>query len=113
MLPVASKGADEETLAASWFAILHTRIGAARVFNLKEIAMFKIEHDVRLPSPTGGTGRPLTYPWVDMEVGDSIKIDAESGYKRAASAAQAYGKRHDMKFASRKNGDGARIWRMA
>ena len=47
------------------------------------------------------------YPWKDMEVGDSIKVDI---YEKAKvmSSAHAFGIRRDIKFISRHD----RIWRV-
>lgn len=62
--------------------------------------MITIEKDVPLPAK---------YPFAAMEVGDSFTTNNHT----AVAAASSYGRRNGMKFASRKNGSGYRIWRVA
>lgn len=68
---------------------------------------FKIEKGVPVQKPDPG-GAPRLYPFAEMEVGDSFV-----GPKKAAGATSGASKRFSMKFISRKEGDGVRIWRIA
>ncbi len=71
--------------------------------------MFKIEKDI----PVAPIERDTSlYPWRNMEVGDSIIIERPEHQFTARSAASAYGKKHKMKFVSRKLPEGMRIWRV-
>lgn len=55
--------------------------------------------------------RTRVYPFSDMEVGDSFKLDDRK--KSVECAASYYGRRNGKKFACRKDGDGVRVWRIA
>lgn len=73
---------------------------------------YKIEKNKGMPRPRGHT-RPLKYPWNEMDVGDSILIESQDKYKRDAArlAAYSYGKRKNMRFETRWEENGLRIWR--
>ena len=67
---------------------------------------FKIESDVPIPSVG------YIYPFAEMGVGDSFKIE-EKDVHRIRAAATQFAKRNDAKFTTRKNGtDGYRCWRI-
>ena len=68
---------------------------------------FKIEKGVPVPPRNGGRGAPEKYPFSSMEVGDSFLAP-----EKAQSSTQSAGKRLGMKFTSRKEADGVRIWRV-
>ena len=68
--------------------------------------MFKIEKG--LPAPN--TPANVRYPFGQMEVGDSFYC---SEPKAVRGSAIAFGKRNAMRFASRREGGGVRIWRVA
>jgi len=77
---------------------------------------FTVESNVPLPPPSGndrkgGTGRPATkYPFGEMKVGDSfVTIEGD----KARTAAAQYGKTNGMRFITRKERGGIRIWRAA
>lgn len=71
---------------------------------------FKIEKYVPVPAPR----RYSRYPFGDMEVGDSIVVNASKADSyRAANSAYNYGRAHGKKFAARHDGSGLRIWRTA
>jgi hypothetical protein len=78
---------------------------------MTEKAEFKIENGVPLPPET--RGRPVVYDWGKMKVGNSvlIKTDSEAKIASARTAASAYGRRHKMRFTSRRVSKGIRIWR--
>jgi len=69
---------------------------------------YVVEHNVPFPD----TYRRRTYPFSDMQVGDSFRTDSEDR-NRVTSAASYYGKRNGMKFSVRaeQNG-GVRIFRI-
>lgn len=69
--------------------------------------MFTIEKGVRVPPKCAG--RPCIYPWEKMKVGDSFFIKMEQ--KSISGAATGYGSRHHMRFVTRKEKSGTRIWR--
>ena len=64
-----------------------------------------------IETPTG-RGRPRIYPFGDMSVGDSILIGPELNAAGARGAAKSYGYKHGQKFATKKEGDSMRIWRI-
>lgn len=69
--------------------------------------IFKIEKGVPIPSRTAPK-----YPFMQMEVGDSVLITGER--KGSVTGAAFYvGKTHGMKFTSRSVGGGVRVWRIA
>ena len=82
---------------------------------------FVIEKGIALPAAKGG---PLgkgknKYPWKEMEVGDSFYTPAPEGRTLAkyrptiSGCASLAAKRLGMKFATRRDGDGLRVWRVA
>jgi hypothetical protein len=68
----------------------------------------KIETDVPVPMST----RSRKYPFLDMQVGESIWFD-EQVNGRAYRSALSTGTRHNLKFVARKEDSGIRIWRSA
>lgn len=72
--------------------------------------MVEIEKNVPMPKETN-TGVPK-YPFARMELGDSIFTE-KTGSRLVRSAAYSFGKYHGWRFASRKEGEGLRIWRIA
>ena len=66
----------------------------------------KIETDVPVPVST----RSRKYPFLDMQVGESIWFD-EQVNGRAYRSALSTGTRHNLKFVARKEDSGIRIWR--
>jgi len=66
----------------------------------------KIETDVPVPMST----RSRKYPFLDMQVGESIWFD-EQVNGRAYRSALSTGTRHNLKFVARKEDSGIRIWR--
>ena len=67
----------------------------------------KIEKGIPLPAH-GNT----KYPFADMVVGDSFLMSIET-HQKLRVAANAYGKRHAMKFSVRVVESGVRCWRVA
>ena len=73
--------------------------------------MFKIDKKIPLPS----LRKPTThYPFAKMKVGDSFFVPVKKPVdaSRARCAAIQYGKRNNIKFATRKVTGGIRIWRV-
>lgn len=67
--------------------------------------------DKNIPMPQKGRGRPATYPWGDMKVGDSVQTNCKAGAAAAKSWAIRNGSR--AKFAQRISENGkARVWRI-
>jgi hypothetical protein len=65
----------------------------------------KIEKNVPLP---------VTYPFAKMDVGDSFAVPPDVHRTTVSIAALRYGRKHDMKFSTRKTPDGTiRCWRIA
>ena len=70
---------------------------------------YKIKKGVKMP--VSRRGGPLKYPWPSMKVGDSFFCNSKRQVV-ISRAAILYGKRHNMKFATRKEKDGVRVWRI-
>ena len=69
---------------------------------------FTIEKNIPTPHKVGNA----KYPFPDMEIGDSFSV-ARDMELRIRAASRLWGKHHDAKFITRKNGDGFRVWRTA
>jgi len=94
--------------------------------------MFKIDKDVELREtyedcPVHENGRKVNeyrygkasrgkpvYPFLEMDVGDSIFFEDEPRGSRSnpAVSSRIHGARHGKKFSSRKEGNGVRVWRI-
>jgi len=74
--------------------------------------MMKIEKSIPIPAKSKA-GRPSIYPFGKMEIEDSLFFDGQDTQGRAALAARAYARNHDVKFIARTEGTGVRIWRTA
>ena len=74
---------------------------------------FPIEKDIPLPT----TGRRVKYPFKDMEVGDSFFVPPEGHFggeplrKRINQNAYQNGRKIGMKFITRVEKRGVRVWR--
>ena len=69
---------------------------------------FTIAKNVPLPD-----ANRAKYPFREMEVGDSFYVPGKRKYLSATAAAVGFAKVNAWcKFASRKEGDGGRIWRV-
>lgn len=67
----------------------------------------KIEKNVPLT-----VAKYVSYPFKDMDVGDSFKVDSIESLGKARAAASHYGCRNGKKFITRKSEDGGRVWRI-
>lgn len=79
------------------------------------MSQFTIDKGVPLPPhrPSGGMGRLPTYPWHQMEVGDSFFVPG-GVLKKLATAASATARRHPpLRFSLRTVDGGVRVWRIA
>ena len=78
--------------------------------------VFEIESGVDMPNSPAKRGRPMAYPWPDMQVGESVLADGEAaspGKCKAYNSAQSWGRNNGARFAGRYVGDGkVRIWRV-
>lgn len=78
--------------------------------------MIAIDKDVPLPERSrGAQGRPVKYPFAQMEVGDSFAVVGK-GVKTIYSTARRYGKGAGTKYTVRRSIDDfgepvARVWR--
>lgn len=77
---------------------------------MKKSAMFKIEKSEPIPQ----VKMRSSWPFGDMEVGDSFLIPEGSPEQRTvASAASYYGTRNGKKFSQRLTEEGTRVWRVS
>ena len=65
-----------------------------------------------VPMPATRQGRRTRYPFGKMEIGDSILVESVPR-KAIQSAASYFGRRRKWQFITKKEGDGARVWRIA
>jgi len=66
-----------------------------------------VDKDIPIPR---ARGYHFLYPFGEMNVGDSFAWEGDYDCLRAA--ASQYGRRHGMKFVTRKTRDGLRCWRI-
>lgn len=66
--------------------------------------MIKIDKHVPMPNIRGYR----TYPWKEMKVGDSFFTDVPSIRQQASVT----GRRLSLVFATRREGEGFRVWRV-
>lgn len=72
---------------------------------------FVIEDGIEIPKIEGrGMQKKAKYPFGKMLVGQSFLVVHQ--WKSARSSADAYGRRNGIKFSTRREGDGLRIWRI-
>lgn len=69
---------------------------------------FKIEKGIQIPS----LGRPVIYPFHEMEINDSFFAPMRS-YGSVKTSASNYARKHAVKFSLRKVDGGVRVWRIA
>jgi len=71
----------------------------------------KIEKGIKIPVTYDQYSK---YPFRDMEVGDSFKLDKDTNLPAIRASATHYGKRNGgKKFSIRKFENGYRCWRVA
>lgn len=84
-----------------------------RPTTVKNDTQFVLERDVPIPKHTG-RGRAATYPFRDMEVGDSFFVTTSRPKTHPVRrAASAFAARHGGKFCTRRTDEGVRVWRFA
>lgn len=71
----------------------------------------RIESGVPLPKDNM-RGSELKYPFIDMEVGQSVFFEGESTRSKMQARAHQVAKRHGKKFVCRTMDGGLRIWRV-
>ena len=71
----------------------------------------KIDKNVPMPSRSPSN----SYNWKFMEIGDSVFFDNEPNATQAKQpiAARTWGYSNGVKFSSRTEGNGVRIWRIS
>ena len=76
---------------------------------LKSVSDFVIDKDVPIPSSWNAK-----YPFGELLIGDSFYTGAATRKTTSTirSAAAVFGRRHNMKFITRAEGRGLRIWRV-
>jgi len=68
-----------------------------------------IDKSIPVPSST----RARKYPFIEMEVGDSVLFENETLGGKAYKAANAVGYRYEREYVARNENGGIRIWRKA
>lgn len=79
-------------------------------FPMPQTAPPAIEKGVPIP-PKGG-GRPIVYPFAEMDVGDSVLITNKT-QAHASATSNKVGGRLGRKFTTRKVEGGIRVWRVS
>ena len=74
------------------------------------MSLIKIDKGIPLP-PQGSNQRTAKYPWRDMRVGDSIRVQGQG--RAARSSAALFARKTGLRFAVRSFADHTRIWRIA
>jgi hypothetical protein len=79
---------------------------------LSETNVFEIEKDIPVPPARN----KVTYPFADMEVGDSFFVPCDPDgvlktERRVSAAAAQYRRRMSVKFVTRREETGVRVWR--
>jgi hypothetical protein len=73
--------------------------------------MTKVKVDKGVPMPESNLGRPIKYPWNEMEVGDSFIIKTEDYLSVRSNISYRNNVHRDRHFVIRKIEDGYRVWR--
>lgn len=71
----------------------------------------KTQIDKNIPPPTSG-GLRAQYPFAEMDVGNSFRVEGLVKGMHARNEAYKYGRTTGKKFTGRTDGDGIRIWRI-
>lgn len=71
---------------------------------------FKIDDDVAIPAVRGYSGSRETYPWSQLEVGQSFFVEGANLRSMSSTASHA-GRRNGKKFMARAADGGVRVWR--
>lgn len=69
----------------------------------------KIEKNI----PLSSSKDRISWPWKDMDIGDSVLFEDDAIASKAQTNCHVYGHQSGKKFASRKVDGGVRIWRIA
>jgi hypothetical protein len=75
---------------------------------------YKIEKGIPLPPPANGRpqSKPNSYPWDDMEVGDSFFVHDPQKVNSVKVSAHNMNSRSKRKFTTRILDGGIRVWRI-
>jgi len=71
---------------------------------------FEIEKNIKVPPVSHSGGRKAKYPFAELESGDSFLVVGEKP-QLVQQAAAAYGRRHGVKFETRRCEGGVRVWK--
>jgi hypothetical protein len=74
---------------------------------------YQITNQVPIPKRAGKLGKPIVYPFEDMNVGDSFLVTDVRKFDASRNSACKYGQRHNKKFVTSFTDEGVRIWRIA
>ena len=73
-----------------------------------------MEIEKNVPAPSDNRGGPAKYPFVRMEVGDSVLFpECKGSISKEYRAATSVGRTKGWKFVGRTTDEGFRIWRVA
>jgi hypothetical protein len=67
----------------------------------------KIDKDIPVPEST----RARKWPFIEMDIGDSVFFAEEQVNGKAYRAAMSVGRRQHRKYVARREDEGLRIWR--
>jgi hypothetical protein len=67
----------------------------------------KIDKDIPVPKST----RARKWPFIEMDIGDSVFFAEEQVNGKAYRAAMSVGRRQHRKYVARREDEGLRIWR--
>jgi hypothetical protein len=75
----------------------------------------KIDKNVPLPMRKSSGETPNRYGWSEMKAGDSMFFDDQpkKSQSNPSMAARVWARTNNAEFASRAEGNGVRIWRVA
>lgn len=82
---------------------------------MKDEYMIKFEKDIAIKDQVKVKGRPLSYAWPELEVGDSFGVANRAALRRGLGAAKAYSSRHNLgwELVWGVEALGFRVWRRA
>lgn len=74
---------------------------------------FSIDRGVPIPTSVGRGSKESRYPFSDMAVGDSIRLDDEKALQAARNAAYLYKQKNpEFGYGACVEDNGGRLWRM-
>lgn len=73
--------------------------------------LYPIEKGIPIPEPK--KGGPRKFPWRFMKIGDSFLVEGDRNQSNISALASQAARRLNMKFTTRKEDSGIRVWRIA